>query len=111
MTEKIGFPMINKLVKFNTKITAQITSKIITLIEVDSSLQIKVYTGLRHKPWEKLQLTEQNLGRVSNFRNNYMHAVFSLSWSKTPLIKVENLAQTTFRFSSVRYHTPSQNSY
>ncbi len=34
---------------------------------------------------------------------------FSLLWSKTAKLKVENSAQRAFKFSPVRYHTPQMN--
>ncbi len=53
---------------------------------------------------DKLKLTGQNLGRVFNFRNGRAHDhAFALLQSKTAQLKVKNLAQTTFRLSSVRY--------
>jgi hypothetical protein len=57
---------------------------------------------------DKLQLTGQNLGRVFNFRFGHLHAKFWVLSSKTAKLKVENLAQTTSRFSTVSYRAPRQ---
>ncbi len=55
---------------------------------------------------DKLKLTGQNLGRVFNFkcgRACLYHAVVLII--KTAKLKVENSAQTTFRFSPVSFCT------
>ncbi len=53
-----------------------------------------------HLYMDKLKLTGQNLGRVFKFRLGHVcigHKLYT--FCKTAQLKVENLAQTTFRFS------------
>jgi hypothetical protein len=53
-----------------------------------------------------IHLKVQNLGQAFNSRNSFVRAMqFRLLVSKTANLKVENLAQTTFGFSAVRYYT------
>jgi hypothetical protein len=54
---------------------------------------------------DKRQLTGQNLGKVFNIRSG-LHVCYVLLWSKTAWLKVENLTQTTFRFSPVSFCAP-----
>jgi hypothetical protein len=56
---------------------------------------------------DKLKLAGQNLGRVFNFKHGRVclyHTVTLIN--KTTKLKVENLDQTTFRFSTVSFHSP-----
>jgi len=56
---------------------------------------------------DELKLTGQNLGRVFNFKCGRVclyHAVAFII--KTAKLKVENSAQTTFRFSPISFFTP-----
>jgi hypothetical protein len=61
---------------------------------------------------DKPQLTGQVLGQVFNSRRgHFVCHVLMLLLSKTTQLKVENLAQTTFRFSPFKYRTPQINKY
>ncbi len=56
-------------------------------------------------PMDKLELTGQNLGRVFKSRLSRVcigHELYT--FCKTAKLKVENLAQTTFRFYRKRYN-------
>jgi len=66
--------------------------------------------GLIAKAMDKLKLTGVNLGRVFNYRrgragvliDKYTHII------NTAKLKVENSAQTSFRFSPVSFLAPCQ---
>jgi hypothetical protein len=56
---------------------------------------------------DKLKLTGQNLGRVFNFKFELVCPYLAIELiTKTAQLKVENLAQTTFRFSPVSFRAP-----
>ncbi len=58
---------------------------------------------------DKLKLTGQNLGRVFKSRLSRVCAGHELyTFCKTAKLKVENLAQTTFRFSPLAFELPAR---
>ncbi len=65
------------------------------------------YSDTSPLQYSLLQLTGQTLGRVFNSRSGCIscHALTTQSTNMTQL-RVENSAQTTFRFSPIRYCTP-----
>jgi len=58
----------------------------------------------------KLQQTGQNLDRIFISKNGSVtFQVVAMLWKETAQLKVENLAQTSYRLSPIRYCAPSFN--